>query len=187
MVERVAQQVGQRRLDLRENVAVHLGLLARHRQAGLLAQLPREVPHHARERLRAVGKWPHAHPARVAIQPRRKPRRRAVEAVQLLHARLQEPQALRRLSLRLLQRDPRALVRLRPEPLAQFFQRSRQLLLPALEPQQTAVEGFQPARLHQRFARQPEQAVEIVRRHPQHAVGAILGRGPRLRRRGRPG
>ena len=55
----------------------------------------------------------------------------------------------------------------------------REIVLQPLEPQQRFGERLDPARLDERLARQAQQAIQVLRRHAQHAVG----RAPRARRR----
>ena len=56
MVQRVAQEVRQRRLQFLQNFAIHTGGLADHCKFDFFVQLARQVPNHARETLYSIAR-----------------------------------------------------------------------------------------------------------------------------------
>ena len=68
MVNGVAQEMAQRRVELDQNVAVHLGGLADDIQSHLLPQRAAQVAHHARKCLNAITERPHAAGERLVVQ-----------------------------------------------------------------------------------------------------------------------
>ena len=60
MIDGIAQQMRQRRIELFENVAVDLGMLARQLQMYVLAKRAPKIAHHARIAGNAIGQRPHA-------------------------------------------------------------------------------------------------------------------------------
>jgi hypothetical protein len=94
MVDGVAQQVAERRLQLVEHVAIDLGVLADDLQPHALVQFLGEVAHQARQRAGAVGEGTHAAGDRLLVQAAR-------DAAGALVIQLQFLQPLRGVALQL--------------------------------------------------------------------------------------
>ena len=60
VVDRIAQQMAEQRLEFLQNIAVHLRGLADDFEFHLLAERATHIAHHARKALDAVGKRPHS-------------------------------------------------------------------------------------------------------------------------------
>ena len=78
--------MAQRRVELFQNVAVHLRRLAGDFQVHFLAERSTEIAHHARPRLGAVCKRPHAAGQRALIQPVRE-----IDGMTIVHLELGQP------------------------------------------------------------------------------------------------
>ncbi|MCY1178859.1 hypothetical protein D9M73_192320 [compost metagenome] len=68
VVDRVAQQVSQRRLELFQHVAIDLGLLAFNFQSHLFTQVAPQITDHAHLPGQHIGKGPHATGQRRVVQ-----------------------------------------------------------------------------------------------------------------------
>ena len=69
VIERIADEVGERCLQLFQDVAVDTGLLATHLQSYLFAEGPRNVADQPRKAADAVGEWPHPAGEDLVVQP----------------------------------------------------------------------------------------------------------------------
>ena len=68
VIDRVSQQVRQRRFQALQDVAVHLRVLAGDFQPRLLAQRARQIAHHARKSRNAIPKRPHPGPQHFQVK-----------------------------------------------------------------------------------------------------------------------
>ena len=68
MIDGVAQQMAERRIETFEDVAIDLRRLADDLQPDLLAEAVADVAHHARQRVDPVGEGPHPHLERLVIE-----------------------------------------------------------------------------------------------------------------------
>jgi hypothetical protein len=160
------------RVEHVENVAVHLGRFADHREAHPLAERTRQVAHDARIHVRRVAE--RAHPAlqRLVVQLLRKVGAAPVEAIQLVDLRIQLMLQLAERAAHAVERFGGARVERFGEGFVQRVECACGIALRAFDAQHRRGERFQPARFDQRFAGQAQQTVEIVGAHAQDAVGA---------------
>ena len=179
VIERIADEVGERCLQLFQDVAVDTGLLATHLQSYLFAEGPRNVADQPREAADAVGEWPHPAGEDFMVQPARKVFGAAREALELLAP----PREAGEHGGGLLPEDvPYAIPQGRVveaaaiDAFVECRDRVAEPRLRGAQRQQRVDEGAELPRLHQRFTRQANQSGEAVRRHPHHSVKLIEGR-----------
>ena len=170
VIERVAEQVRQGSLQLFEDVAVHLRPRADEIEAGGLAERPGQVPHETREALRAVGEGAHPAELRLAVKPAREVRGTAHEPFEFLVAARERFGAGRRFPAGFVELGALGLAEGNGrQGRAQIFEEAGEVALPPPGAQQRVGVRRQPAGLHERLARQPEQAIEAVGRDAQDA------------------
>ena len=165
VVQCVAEQVAQRRFELVQNVAVHVGRLAEDFKPDLLAESAGDVAHHPLHAVRAVRERSHAAGDNLAVQP-------SIQIVGLPGMRLEFldaddkiAAALRQLRQRFFggpQQSVRPSVR-HGQVAVQLFERIRHAVLLLLQSQQGLRERLQPMGFDQRFPGQSEQ--------PRQALG----------------
>ena len=110
VIDGVAQQMAERRVELRQDVPVHLRRAADDLQLHLPAQGAGEIPHHARQTLHAIGKRPHAGGQRLLVEPMREMDGATVEHLELGEAQGQELLVLHHTALRTRERRLRRIV-----------------------------------------------------------------------------
>ena len=178
MIKRIAQQVSERRFQLFQDFAVHADGLADYLKPDFLVQLPGQVPRHAGEALRAVGKRPHAADQPLPVKPFREVRR----ALRIELELFQQPGHGLAACIQLAAQLGDAVVLPRAGPgSAGFLYLARQLILALLQRLQCPAERLEPASLDHVFAHHPEHAVEVIRRNPDSL--ALFFACRRLRRR----
>lgn len=153
VVDRVAQQVAERRFEEIEDVAIHLSRFAHQLPAHLLAKRARDVAHHARQTAGAVAE--RAHPAlqRGIVKLLRQMRRAAVEALQIGQALGEQMLRFCGEAAQFFERGVCARIELQiGKCFVQLIQRTRAVTLDTLDAQHRLREGFEPARFDQRFA-----------------------------------
>ncbi|MNS25626.1 hypothetical protein D3C72_575240 [compost metagenome] len=188
VVDRVAQQVSQRRFELFQYVAIDLGLFAFNFQAHLFAQIAPQIPDHPHLPGQHIGKGPHATGQRRVVQHLRPLAGMPGELVefgvlfheQLLGLREQAPRILK--GFLGLQAQGVIL-----EMHIEILQCAQAVALHALESLHGRQVRFEALRFHQGLARQIEQAVQALGGDAQHTFtifgGAFgLAQGGRRRR-----
>ena len=182
VVQRVADQVVERRLEPVEDVAVDAGGLAGDLEPRLLAQLAGQVADQAGEAADAVGQRAHPAGQHLVVQP-------AGEVLALVRERLERLDRLGQglqalggpapgLGQQLAARRPRrARRRRRPRPESVIARRSSRTCsvsirrdLPLPQPPERVDHRPEPVALHQGLARQAHQPRQALGRHPHDAV-----------------
>ena len=193
VVERVADQVRERRLELVEDVAVDTGLLAADLEPHLLAEGAGDVPHQSGKTVDAVGERSHAADDHLVVETIGEVLVAPGEALEVLDVSRQGGEELvgpfprdRDGGGKRGRHDEVAC----PEPLVEGRQRVALLHLLAPQREQSVDERPQLPRLHQRLAREPDQPGEAVGRDADHAIEGLeaaageFGRGRQPRPRG---
>ncbi|MCY1524455.1 hypothetical protein D9M68_593870 [compost metagenome] len=171
VVHRIAQQVRQRRVQLLQDVAVHLRGLAFDLQPHLLAQRAAQVADHTRQAAHAIAEGPHAAGQRGVVQALGQVAHAPAEFVDLTGALRKLLLALIDDAIGVVQRGLRASVqRLSGQGGAHAVQRLHRARLHAAQAQHGRAERRDPVRFDQRFAGEAQQFVERVRGHAQHAL-----------------
>ncbi|MNO75825.1 hypothetical protein D3C76_668870 [compost metagenome] len=176
VVDRVAQQVSQRRLELFQHVAIDLGLLAFNFQSHLFTQVAPQITDHAHLPGQHIGKGPHATGQRRVVQHLRPLAGMPGELVefgvlfheQLLGLREQAPRILK--GFLGLQAQGVIL-----EMHIEVLQCAQAVALHALESLHGRQVRFEPQGFHQGFARQIEQAVQALGGDTQHTFAVFGG------------
>ena len=110
VIDGVAQQMAERRVELGQNVAVHLRRAADDLELHPPAERAGEIAHHARQALDAVGERPHAAGQRFLVEPMREVDGAPVEHLELGQPLRQELLVLDHAALRLGERRLRRIV-----------------------------------------------------------------------------
>ncbi|MNP35810.1 hypothetical protein D3C76_1291590 [compost metagenome] len=186
MVDCIAQQMGQRRFELFQHIAVDLGLFTVYLQTHLLAQRAAQVSHHTALAGKHIGKRAHAAGQGCVVQQLRALAGLPAEFVKVGGLLLQDVLGFHQQPLRLGQCFQHR------QALAAAFQLGLQaiegahaLAVHALEALQGGQIGFEALGLDQRLARQVEQAVEPIGGYPQYPLAALRSALGSLARHGR--
>ncbi len=171
VVERVAQQVAERRVEHVEQVAIDLGGFADDRETHPLAQRTRQVAHHARIGAGGVAERPHPALQRLVVELLGDMAAAPLEAVELVDAgRERALQVVHHLP-HLVERGLAPGVEIVGQAFVERVERARRVALRAPDAQHRIGEGLEPARFDQRFARQAQQPVQAVGAHAAHLAG----------------
>ena len=137
VIDGVAQQMAQWRVEFLQNVPVHLRRLPDNLQPCLLAQRAAQIAYHPRKALNAVGERSHAAGQRLVVKPMRQIGRAAVEQLQFAEPLRQELLALENSMLGVRERGLGPLVqRLLRQGFAQAVHCLPCVVMQPLEPQQ---------------------------------------------------
>ena len=186
VIDRVADQVRQRRFELLQDVAVHLGAVADDDQPRLLAERPGHVADEPREAVGAVAERAHAAGDDLAVQADVEvfgAGRVVVEVgglgIQLLPARGPLAAGVGDQVGELDRGHPAG------GGVVRGVEHRREQVVLLLQLEQRRGERRQPPRLNERFAGQPHEAVEALGRDPHDRLRGQCSRcsGCRMRRR----
>lgn len=177
VIERVAQQVAERRIEHFEDVAVDLSRFAIDDETHALAERARQIAHHARPGVGGVAERTHAALQGFVVEALRELGAAPVDAVEVVETfgELAFERAQRRAHVG--ERGARVGVERVAVAFVELAERRQHAALRAAHAQQAVGERTDAARLHQRLAREPEQTVERARAHAQHAVAFVRRAG----------
>ena len=174
VIDGVAQQMAERRVELLENVAIDLRAFADDLEPHPLAEIARDVADHAREGADAIGEWPHADHQRLIVEAVREARGLVIGCLELVELLRQKLPAGDEAAAGPRQRGAGAFSsRCRGKAACSVSSAPAVSRCIRFSRSSDWRERPEPARLDERFAGQIEQAVEIVRADAQRAVGRL--------------
>ena len=171
VIDGIANEVSERRLELSENVAIDLRRLARDLQLHPFAQGAREIAHQPRKSMHHVAKGTHPARKRFGVQPMREVHRSALEVVEIGQPVYQQTLAIYEPALCFCERGLGVAVQcMERQRIAKAVERARRFVMQPLEPQQRFGKSLHPTGLDARLAGQPKQPVETLGGYTKDAI-----------------